>query len=309
MAEPSLRKVHMSVDSKRFRTGLFLTLLVGWIVVVVYLWRVGASEFGAAAIGAGPVLLYAVFQEYVQQPIVVPEGEVHYKISIIRQGNPSLSNLPDLRQAISAAYPNTQFDLAYPVIVANLSVKNKGLATAQDCYCYSLTDEYGMFYGRWGDEVNTQTTDLHPGTKQTISLVRIYPKDFELWNMDANEERKYIIKNVFNHLEPGRTTEGVKIGNYEYRIQRPVHIAKERRMLNNPSGAFAGYELPPKETYTLKVGFGAKDYNKNIGKEFKISVEDAIKEGNWELSIESHYSTLVEKLADAGWNRPSSLNG
>lgn len=294
----------MYPDSKYSRLAIFLFLIAGWLGGILWLWQTDSPEFGAAAIGAGPVLLYAIYQEYVQRPIIVPESEVEYEISTLRDENPNLNNLPG--EVVSAVSPGTQFEIIYPLIIAKISVKNKGLTTANDCYCHFSLGGSETYYGRWGDETNSQTMELHPGIKRNISLLRIFPDNFELSNLNPEEgEMKYISQNLFKILEPGRNTDGVTIDGYKYRAQRPVHIEKEERLLTFSSGAFAGYDISPEENYDLHIEFGAEDYSKEVKRRFKISVRDTIEQGIWETDIESHYPTLVDELVNRGWNPPS----
>jgi hypothetical protein len=289
-------------DSKWTRFVIFGVLIAGWIAFVWYSWYTGRTELGAAAIGAGPLALYSIYDELVNQPILKVGGPITYEKSLVRT-HVDGQTLTQHLETDAPVFLNKPVEAVYPVIYANVQIRNSGSKTADSCSSRVLTEVTDPYFGRWGDEANEQSVDLHPGATRTLTLMRFVPRDLELGQFNSDLGHQYIVTRIFDALEPGYEGEGIEIDGFSYHIQHPVHQNKEERRLGGDQGTFFGRQMRPKDRYNVELELGASDWGRQIESVEPVVIDSAIQQGTWEPSFEMYnrYEGLVAQLEEHGW--------
>jgi len=177
-------------------------------------------------------------------------------------------------------------------------VENKGLATATGCTGRIRTETTDPYFGRWGDETNEQSVDIHPGAERRLTLMRFVPSGISFYR-----KRDLIVARIFDALEDDYQSDGVNVNGINYHAQRPVHQKKETKHLGDQQEAFFGRQVPVQAEYDGLIELGATDWGRTINIPDKISPSDAVTEGRWETSFHlyNQHDELVEKLEDYGW--------
>jgi len=256
---------------------------------------------GAATIGAGPLALYSFYDEVVDKPVIKVTGPVVYEKSLVRgyMDGQTHTNHYDTDAPVLL---NEPIEAVYPVIHANIPVTNAGIKTAESCTTRILTSVTDPYFGRWSDEANEQSAEIHPGTSRTLTILRFCPTNVEFGQFNQ-DDHQYLVTRVFDVLEPGYTGDGIEINDISYNVQIPVHQNKEKRKLGDEAGAFFGRQIPTQESYEIDIEFGASDCGRTVKGVGAVNLERGVNEGEWETSFQMYdcYEELVEYLYQHGW--------
>lgn len=205
---------------------LLVYFFVPTVVIFVLIIQLVRSDpvIGAALLGAGPPLLYAIYQELVNKPMlelrgtprftvgiamdyaVSPadrqslfNGELAYgrtstaledeEVGVPTQNDPqATTQVPGVGPAVANFDPFLKRVPRYmhPVIEVSVDIENTGRETARNCSIRAMTDGLPAYFGRW-NFVNNVVRDVDPNSFHRLTFLRIFPELSERL-IDAVEE-------------------------------------------------------------------------------------------------------------------------
>ncbi len=293
--------------SKWFPWVVFLILIIIWIAgILVPLYPqffVGSVTdpnpyigLSSAVIGAGPFILYVIYQEYVLSPrfiITTTEDE------------------DGVEGVYFDKYIVANNDNVFPLIECVTTVKNVGRTSVTDAavrVSLKSADVHEEFTSRWTGDLYAPKTDIHPGRERELVLFQIVPSDACIRELNFSpEDGSYkLTKGEFYSLMwDSEEPEIVDTLPGEHYLQRPlnpdseayeydvddVEVGQERR--------FIGKNIPSAETYHVSLHITSTDWTGrvNVG---EIPINETALQGSWYRS-RNKYSELREKLKQIGW--------
>ncbi len=293
--------------SKWFPWAVFSLLILIWIVgilIPLYPQTLGVSVtepnpyigLSSAVIGAGPFILYVIYQEYVLSPrfiITTTESE------------------DGVKGVYFDKYILTNNGSVYPLIECVTTVKNVGRTSVTDAavrVSLKSADTHEEFTSRWTGDLYAPTTDIHPGRERELVLFQIVPTDDCIRKLDISPDdvNYQLSKGEFYSLmwdsEPPEIAESLPGEHYLQRPLNPdseayeydvddVEVGQERR--------FIGKNIPSPEICHASLHITSADWTGRVNVGF-IPIDETALQGTWYTS-RNKYSSLREKLRQIGW--------
>lgn len=275
-----------------FTIRYFVVWIGLWIVGLAVLWMSVSTELAAAAFGAGPFVLYYIYDEVVKRPLFVPVNGLQFE-KYVKVDNP------------------TDPEIVYPLINVYAEIENKGKVTAKECFFRYEFDSPETYKGRWGGGTDRETIDIHPGAVERALIMRIVPEE----DSESIDEIKRAVNRsgatyeVAERFLPLTAThkrfDPIEVLGFQLHVQVPVsedqelaYIA-EQGMAPTERTDFIGQYIDPDQTFKPKLTFGAEDWKTTLAYD-ELTLEEILEEGMWETKDE-RFDSLRQALHWAGW--------
>jgi len=277
---------------QRITVNKFWVWILLWIGLVVVLFREGMTDIASAAVGAGPLTLYYVYEEIGKQPVLSIDRGIQYQKSLF-------VDTKDDRHRV------------YPVIDVIAEVTNVGPSTARDCFCQFTVGNGTRYSGRWSGGRDTEEIDIHPGKTEQIRLLRLVPTMDSLEKINStlgSMGTRTEVRDIFAPLEDSRNpydSDAVEVLGFRFYVQAPLpeeaEISRLSRKGRNPQERrdFFGVHIDPDSDLSISAKFGAVDWKEK--RDFSsVNIETALEKGEWD-DQDPDFQKLREALNSEDW--------
>lgn len=286
-------------DIERVVRPLFLKYYflgpIAWLALSVWLIFNGHLELAAALFGAGPFLLFALYQGVVNKPYIELTSDSPYF---------------DIRLKHREHEGDVYY---YPYIEFCSSVTNVGHASAQDCYArIDLNDGEAGYFTRWTSELYESNLDLHPEWTREIVIFQLVPTEESLEDVlskQGHSKPDSLRIHPFGSMAfgvPEADGDTISVGDFEMHVHRPMHPRREDFELDvredfspREQRRFLAKPLALDGEPTVKAEFAAEDWagSVDIG---KIDLNKALERGNW-FDPPEDTTEVHDTLKKLGW--------
>lgn len=288
--------------------GLVTGIWIAGITIPFYpqiLFDVPANDnpylgIAGAVIGAGPFILYVIYDEYVNAPRFVitteededgVEGVYFDKIVMEKE------------------------DYIYPVIEAVTTIKNVGRTSISDASvrvnlsCDDPSVDEQEFYSRWTADLYGNTTDIHPGRERELVLFQAVPSQEFLDDLDidfGDDPHQIDIEEFFalSH-DSGSLPELIEDLSGSLFLQRPLNPDSEKfeyeveNVEQIDKRRFIGRNIACPDSYDVSVHLTSRDWSGSV-EVGQVPIGDEILIGRWVQSY-ANYEPLRDALEEEGW--------
>lgn len=259
----------------------------------------------SAVIGAGPFLLYVLYQEYVKSPrfvITKKENEqgipgIYFDKLIVEQGN----NI-------------------YPVIEVLTTLKNVGKSSVKDASArVNLTPKGSSnghigFDSRWTGDLYGSSTSLHPGREREMVLFQAIPTEECLKELDFtfDDEEIQLCKENISTLNFGTedSPDSITHASTELYLERPLnpdaeqHVYEAEDYDKEARRRFISQTISCSESFEVSIQIVSSDWSGSIEVP-DIQFDDTLLQGRW-YNPEQKYEPLYDELEKIGWSKPDN---
>lgn len=253
----------------------FYILPIGWFLLIFGLLQFNRLALASAVVGAGPFVLYYLYQHYVDIPYVrVCEEQVYFDRRFREETN------------------EDEIECIYPFIEIATSLINIGNTTARNCYVrVSIDHPDTSFFTRWTSELYEPSLDLHPGWEREIVILQLIPSPESLGIID---ERLDATLTCDVDMEPfhsfyydyDESVSTIQVNEFPMIVQRPMHPRAEEHRLetenltNEDVPRFLGVNIDLPEEIHVSLDIAADDWSTSLDMG-TIPLDDALSESDW----------------------------
>lgn len=291
------------INRRTFLNFLFPTIII--FVCTIYLVQ-EEPVVGAALLGAGPPIIYAIYKEVFNQPSIKLQSESEYylnavwdfpanesdNIAIQRVESEEREQMRHTRHSI--INPDEHKGYVYPYIDVYLKVKNIGNKTAKSCSMIVSSGAMRSFFGRWQHN-NDIVTDIRPEEEVLIAIFRFTPLFAEEtidainkaysqspYNMSLNLNYDGFGQLGTAYFDAYGESDVITTNTEDFLPSRPNDIRAEHAFMHSydqspeTSIFFYGTPVQPQDEYSLELSCSADNWSNYVGA-INLSIQRAVK--------------------------------